>query len=57
MLFLLLTLSFMMGSLLAGGVAMFIMFKLMASPKVMKWYLNWIKDIMEKYEKEFEELV
>ena len=60
MLFVILTLSFTLGALLASAVSVFILFKLMASPKFVKWYLKWFMGIMKKYEEmsdEFEELL
>ena len=57
MLFLTLTLSFVVGSLLASGIAVIVMCKLFSSPKFFKWYLNWFKNVMEKYEEELEDLI
>ena len=58
MLFVLLTLSFTVGSLLASAIAVLVMFKLMTNPKVINWYMKWFMNCMKQFEKiefDFEE--
>lgn len=56
MLFLELTLSFVIGSLVASGLMLFIMCKLLSSPKIIKWYVNKCVKIMENYTETFDEI-
>ena len=58
MMFIMLTISFTVALLLASGLSVFIMFKLMSNEKVIKWYLKWFFNYMKKFEnlgEEFEE--
>ena len=58
MMFIMLTISFTVALLLASGLSMVIMFKLLSNEKVIKWYLKWFFNYMKKFEnlgEEFEE--
>lgn len=41
MMFVMLTICITVSLLLASGLSMFIMFKLMTNQKFMTWYMNW----------------
>lgn len=47
--FIILTASFTIAILLASAVSCVIMFKLMTSKKVMKWYMNWVMKISNDF--------
>lgn len=55
--FVILTISFTVALLVSSGLSMFIMFKLMSSPKFMKRYMNWFMKQMKNYEDLAEELM
>lgn len=52
MLFVMLTLSFAVAILVAGGLALYIMMQ----PKVLKWYTKKVFTMMSNYEKVLEEI-
>lgn len=48
--FIIMTISLTVALLLASGLSMVIVFKLMNNPKVVKWYFNWFMNYMKKFE-------
>ena len=48
--FVLLVLAITVSLLLASALSTVIVFKLMGSEKVMKWYMNWVMKYIKKFE-------
>lgn len=46
--FIMLTVSFTVAILLSGVISTVVMFKLMGNPKVVKWFMNYYMNLIEK---------
>lgn len=55
--FIMIVLAVTVAILLASGLSMFIMFKLMNNQKVIEWYFNWFTNYVAKFENLAEDML